>query len=315
MKFTPETLIQIYMDGSFTEEAQAEFDKLMRQDPLFAEKVTQAVAERVGPAPEPWAAQIEINLDSKIQGVWEKNKPSPLGRTIVKAAWLLLAVFLTGGAYWGLKDLFHPSSPAPASVKPVLSLKEEGDSATADTSKTGSARQAGAPGKGTAVDAEAMEDKFEANASARSGSSKNKQAPIVVSQVSKAPLRAQAKMESPANPLTPTLRHPGGSSIQEPPDVSTSSQAGTKAPLSSEGDALRVSIETQKTQRVEVAVLDPNHVLIRHLYKGVWDAGIHLVDWDGKDGFGNQVVPGDYTIQVNAGGKKMSGVVTIKPGK
>jgi flagellar basal-body rod modification protein FlgD len=80
-----------------------------------------------------------------------------------------------------------------------------------------------------------------------------------------------------------------------------------------EGNALRVSVETQKTQSVIVNVLDANGLLVRRLYQGSWEPGVHQVDWDGKDEMGNPVLPGDYTVIVNADGKAMSGVVTVKP--
>ena len=76
---------------------------------------------------------------------------------------------------------------------------------------------------------------------------------------------------------------------------------------------MRVSVETQKTQNVVVNVLDSNGLLVRRLYQGSWEAGVHQVDWDGKDETRNPVLPGDYTVIVNADGKAMSGVVTVKP--
>ena len=66
MKFSPDSLLQIYLDGSFTEEAQTEFDRLIRKDPVFAERVTQAVAERVGPLPEAALSAIESKLDTRM---------------------------------------------------------------------------------------------------------------------------------------------------------------------------------------------------------------------------------------------------------
>ncbi len=89
--------------------------------------------------------------------------------------------------------------------------------------------------------------------------------------------------------------------------------AGPSAPA--EGDSLRVSIDTPKTQDVIVTVYDGNGLLIRHLYQGILGAGEHYVDWDGKDEWGNAVLPGDYTVVLDLGGKKMSGILKVLPVK
>ena len=64
-----------------------------------------------------------------------------------------------------------------------------------------------------------------------------------------------------------------------------------------------------------VTVVDSNGLLVRHLYQGQWNAGVHLVDWDGKDEIGNPVLPGNYTVVVNADRKTLSGTVVIQPNK
>jgi flagellar basal-body rod modification protein FlgD len=69
----------------------------------------------------------------------------------------------------------------------------------------------------------------------------------------------------------------------------------------------------EKTGKVIINVLDSNGLLVRSLYQGVWDPGLHLLDWDGKDEAGNQVQPGNYTVAVNADGKTMSGTLSIRP--
>ncbi len=78
------------------------------------------------------------------------------------------------------------------------------------------------------------------------------------------------------------------------------------------GDSIRLAVDTDKTETVMVTVLNPSGYLMRHLYQGLWVAGNHFVDWNGKDDLGRSVPPGNYTIVVQAGAKKMSGIVTIK---
>src|SRR5579871_474335 len=125
MKFTPETLLQIYLDGSFTDEAQAEFDALMRRDPAFVEKVTQALSERLGPAPEELVNSVSTSLDAKIGGVWSQYKPSPALRTLKWGAKTALVLGAVGGLFLGGRLLVAkltapPAAGVPASVSNAL---------------------------------------------------------------------------------------------------------------------------------------------------------------------------------------------------
>ena len=79
-KYAPEDLLQIFMNGSLTDEAQGVFDQLMRENPEFAEKVTSAMAEKMGPVPDEAVNQISSRLDSKLETIWIKNKPSAMAR-------------------------------------------------------------------------------------------------------------------------------------------------------------------------------------------------------------------------------------------
>ncbi len=106
MKFTPETLLQIYLDGSFTEEAQAEFDALMRQDPAFCERVTQAVAERVGPVSDAKIDETASRLDGKMDAVWSRYKPSPALRALRLSGKIAFLFASAGVLYFGARHLW-----------------------------------------------------------------------------------------------------------------------------------------------------------------------------------------------------------------
>lgn len=119
MKFSPETLLRIYLDGSFTEEAQAEFDALMRKDPAFAERVTQSIAERLGPVPDASVDAIASRLDAKVQDLWVRHKPSPFLRNLKLALKGLAALSLAVAGYWGF-HAWTSRMPAPAASMGVV---------------------------------------------------------------------------------------------------------------------------------------------------------------------------------------------------
>ncbi len=313
MKFTPESLIEIYMNGSFTEEAQAEFDALMRKDPQFAQSVTTALSERVGAVPEALVDQVSGKLDANIDSVWLKHKPSPMGRVIkqtVTAGVLLAAV---GGLYGGYKH-FWPQTHA-----------MEGNEAVPSRSDASGSPRLG-NGSGSKISAQSktnLSGKSELNGN--TGAPSEKKALENLGTVpgglhstggtvpATSPSFAGKGENSPSNQSglngnMGTGSAAGLSSVKTQPSLLT-------VPRTEEGDALRVSIETEKSQKVMVTVLDFNGLLVRHLYQGIWKAGVHLVDWDGKDEIGNQVLPGNYTVVVNADGKTMSGQVTVQPNR
>lgn len=118
MKFTPDNLLQIYLDGSFTEEAQAAFDELMKKDPKFSEKVTQSVAERLGTAPGMRIDDIASHLDSKIDAIWEQYKPSPWMSFFRSFRPLLIIAAVVGLLYVGFR--INTSSKATSDL-PVTS--------------------------------------------------------------------------------------------------------------------------------------------------------------------------------------------------
>ena len=306
MKFTPESLIEIYMNGSFTEEAQAEFDALMRADASFAERVTQSVAERLGPVPDGVVDPISGRLDSKMDGLWSAHKPSPWGGLLkisVKAALLLAAA---GGIVGAYEHFWAPQEPSskleqgissgvgilspPHQLGSVSKKSPNNPSVLSTERKAGSSASSpgGAPGQTVSLSFKEIR--------AASGPDFSTSAPSGLSQAH------------------PALNVNRGSGAESPAgSAPTNPQASMASPpLSAEGDALRVSIEMEKTGKVIITVLDSNGLLVRGLYQGFWNQGIHLLDWDGKDEAGNQVQPGNYTVAVNANGKTMSGTLRIR---
>ena len=335
MKFTPDTLLQIYLDGSFTEEAQAEFDKLVRKDPVFAERVTQAVAERVGPLPEAPLSAIESNLDAKMTGVWNKYKPSPLRQTLsLVGGAAVLALGLTG-LYFGASHLwtvYHQGILPGNSGDRTSTEQEVSGSASAAPSSTGEPTGASKPAlakakshKTTMAPASSAKGKPVSASPDPSMASQDPSRTLGQNLPNNGAVKASV-VAATGNPAVPGAAQPVRSTVvgnqqavsgqaqflPPPPGMpALSSPAGHRT--TQEGNALRVSIETQKTQNVVVNVLDSNGILIRRLYQGAWEPGNHVVDWDGKDEAANPVLPGDYTVVVNADGKTMSGVVTVKP--
>ncbi len=277
MKFTPETLLQIYMNGSFTEEAQSAFDDLMRRDTSFAQKVTEALAERLEGAPESTVDQITVRLDGKIGAIWQQNKPSVLSRGLKLAARWVLILSAVSGIGWGLHHLW-PSVSSLFHSRPGVSSQSGLDKASEMTGQTDQAVNTDTSNQAAEEQAILM----------RKASPQPK---------SKHPSSAMAAVSHTTAPQA----NPSSSSAVSP-DSSTA-----------QGNSLRIAIETGKVQKVVVTVLNPDGVLIRYLYQGGWEPGNHNVDWDGKDASGNMVSPGKYTVVVNADGKSMSGVVTIQP--
>jgi len=107
MSFTPEGLIQIYLNGALTEEAQAVFDKWMETDPVFSDKLAEALKQHLGMAPEALSF-VETRLDTQIEAVWTKNKPSFLRVFLKKYFWyvmgLIIAVILSCALiHWGTR--------------------------------------------------------------------------------------------------------------------------------------------------------------------------------------------------------------------
>lgn len=326
------------MDGSFTDEAQAEFNKLVRKDPVFAEKVSRAMAERIGEAPEGELAQVEGRLDSKMEDVWNRYRPSPFLSAFKRAAALAFLLFVSWGLYflarqsapffhWASSEVsalsqwvsdsdqaaapsgtvhalkkVHPAKTMTKSIQVAASGGVEKNSPYSAVSRTSAA--AGGPSKGRPL--------LVPSASSQAGIGPASSAPSAPSLSANTGESASGTqpVASMNNPQT-SIPEQGPSGLPALEPSLPSVQGGNMQ--SREGNTLSVSIETQKTQNVVVTVLDSNGNQVRQLYQGQWNAGTHMVDWDGKDDSANPVLPGNYTVVVNADGKTMSGVVTVQP--
>ena len=295
MKFTPDSLIDIYLNGSFTEEAQAEFDRLVRKDPLFAERVTQAVAQRVGPTPASLEG-VAANLDSKIDGIWQAHKPSPWHALAQKAA----GVVLLAAAGTGVYGIYHHYWAQPHSVRGEEQTLSDttipSGTASEETISGGSPNQAPSSGSQRSMATKASPQESEALIS------------------NKLPVTIHPNFSTPP-PYGVTGAAAGLKGSKPTARGNDSSKPTTKAINGGvqEGTSLTVSIAMEKAQKVIVTVLDSNGLLVRHLYEGPWTAGEHLVDWDGKDEVGNSVLPGNYTVMVKTGTKTLTGTVTLQP--
>ncbi len=308
MKFTPETLLQIYLDGSFTEEAQAEFDALMRKDPAFTEKAAQALAERLGPVPDATVDAISSSLDGKIGEVWNRHKPAPWGQSLpwaLRAALVLSAAALIFFGGWLLLIRLHPFEASGTST--ILK-------GMASTMK---------PAAGQGVQAGGMnpsEGKKPVAAAAWEKTSLPEQAQALGKGLETSLEKNPAQTTPPLSPASPNSTSLSGSSPASFPEVPPSGPNPSGASLNTaptgttaEGNSLRVAIDMDKTQDVTLTVYDANGSLVRRLFSGAMAAGEHDVDWDGKDESGNAVVPGDYTVILDTEGKRMSGTLKVLP--
>jgi hypothetical protein len=265
MKYTPQDLLQIYMNGSMTEEAQEAFDRLMSEDPQFSETVTNAMAERMGPVPEESVNQISSRLDAKVESIWVKNQPSKMAQLLRVVFKGTLAVVISGFVIYSASVLW----PKLLALFPQI-----------DLSASNSLSTFAPPAKLAPPAIVSPQGGFSSNVASAKG------IPTLAPKVVKAAVKYAAA------PTAVPAANPG---------------YGTQV-----GDSIRLAVDTDKTQTVMVTVLNPMGVLVRHLYQGLWVAGNHFVDWNGKDDLGRSVSPGNYTIVVQTGDKKMSGVVTIK---
>ncbi len=267
MKYRPETLLQIFMSGSLTPDAQTEFDRLMKDSPEFAEKVTQAMAGNMGPVPESIVDPITDRLDTKFEALWVKNKPSKLARYFRVASKIGLILGVAGVALY----LFSVLWPKLLAAFPQIDL---------------------------------------------AGS---KPAPIAVPKSELAPPAIIAPGgPKPAMPTLPALiQH--AAPAKPKVVVSTPTRVPTIPPAVKPnfnvqtGNSIRLVVDNDKQQNVDITVLSPAGILVRHLYQGSWVAGSHFVDWDGKNDGGVSVNPGNYTIVVKTPSKTQSGVVVIQP--
>ena len=310
MKFTPETLLQIYLDGSFTEEAQAEFDALIHKDPVFAEQVTQAVAQRLGPLPESQIDEMAGRLDGKIDALWSQYKPSPLLRSLKLTGKIAFVLTSAGVLYFGVHRLW-----------PLLQASMNGQpSAMISSTEPSKVPQPVLENQKT----KSLTLTVKSDDKTDSASPKLQQeSPASPSQGKEEGVGSNSDLTGQTLPVSSSVPSnnesgPGPSVISSPKLVSEAPPLAAPAvssgsPTTMEGDSLRVAIDMPKTQNVIVTVYDNTGLLIRNLYQGVLGEGSHYVDWDGKDEIGNAVLPGDYTVVLDLGNKKMSGVLKVLP--
>ncbi len=332
MKYTRETLLQIFMNGSLTEEAQKAFDRLMREDPEFAQTVTNVMAERMDAVSDETVDRISSRLDTKVEAIWVKNRPSKIARFfrvgirgalaltgfvvlgyLISAIWpKLLMVFpqidLGGYNPANVKTVIQTSIPKVKAIKlapPVIVPTESEYPMTSvsikPTPEKNSSKKAFVVPKGDFIE-KSVPPKVEPV----KASSKNVPDPPKVDDVS---LAAQGVFPESSGSVM-ALATNVAKAVMTITVIPTPMASGSSY-ITQVGDSMRLVVETDKDQIVDVTVVGSMGNLVRQLYQGFWNAGSHFVDWNGKDDAGQPVFPGNYTIVVQAGDKKMSGVVTI----
>lgn len=257
MKFNPEILLKLYLEGSLTPEARAEFDLLMRRDPLYSEKVTAALAGKLGPLPDAQVEEIQSRLAPKMAEVWRSARPVPWNLYFHLGWKILLALAALTAMGWGFFSL--------------LSSKN-----------------------GNATEKLAEEDHLS----------------LVILQDAPVKKHPKKKFLSSDMPSAPSLAvsNPSGQMVEEvrPPVLSQGGSATTE-----EGTLVRLSVNMEKTQEVQIEVLDSAGKTVRNLYQGSWNQGEHTLDWDGKDNRGLSAPPGTYLVTILSDGKTQSASVNL----
>jgi flagellar hook assembly protein FlgD len=73
--------------------------------------------------------------------------------------------------------------------------------------------------------------------------------------------------------------------------------------------SLQIVIDSDKKQKVAITVLDLHGNIVNNIYQGPWMPGHHIITWNGKNALGTLVMPGEYTVVVQANGQTTSGVI------
>jgi len=73
--------------------------------------------------------------------------------------------------------------------------------------------------------------------------------------------------------------------------------------------SLQIVIDSDKKQKVAITVLDLHGNIVSNVYQGPWMPGHHVITWNGKNALGALVLPGEYTVVVQANGQTTSGVI------
>src|SRR5581483_1151561 len=267
--------------------------------------------ERLGPVPEATLENLTANLDSKMDGLWASHKPSPLIRVLKMTGKAALGLAGLGTLYFASGPLYHKilsllNGPAAGlSVQAELSPADQpiaSDRVLATPKDSKEPIVLGKKKNAPSLKGNGLSNEVKVQGLVAQGS-------IDSSQGSK---KAEASVPGNSPPISP------GALANTQKDLAATlplDSKGSSGSSTAEGDALRVAINTPKTQNVVVTVFDTNGLLIRHLYQGFLAAGEHYVDWDGKDELGNAVLPGDYTVVLDLDGKKMSGILKVLPNK
>ncbi len=342
MKFTPENLLQIYLDGSFTDEAQTAFDELMKKDPNFAEKVTQAVSERLGNAPGMRVDDIATRLDAKIDGIWEQYKPSPWIAYFRNFRPILLIATVVGLLYVGFRinttqqstgslpmagtAVTGTNSTAAGLDQGVTGpkmIEKEVVPSTATKKKVKTGKHSILKGKRGHLTAKGKTNtkksgyremgKSARSAAAPSSSPKAdhlgaaKPMPIAIPSKGTA-TNNQIQMAYHASPGSVIAGNSNQSLLvfQTPSAVPTKATSSVLQISADEGFPVVLSFPMDAVQSAEVKIYNASGNLVRFLFKGDFKAGNNLISWDGKTDNGKLISPGTYTVTVNSGGNLQS---------
>ena len=278
-----ETLLQLYLEGTLSGEAQKEFEDLFRKDPEFTRQAVEALEGKLGAAPEAWVEETAAHLDAKAASLWRTNEREKAWNLLKKAQWAFLAVLLGGVCLgWGwikvreaehLKGAAAPESPR-ASVPQASASKGGAQKLQADHAEK-------SLGQGADLTPESLSPSFRPPPEGTdfSGASGNTSGPPRISQ-------------------SKTGSREGASSLQ----VSSFQAAGNK---------VQVVMDDLETGHVRIKVINSGGTLVRVLYEGSWEPDQHVY-WNGVDQDGKKAPKGDYFIVVQTATKTISRKVSIR---
>jgi hypothetical protein len=278
-----EILIQLYLEGTLSGEAQKEFDNLFREDPEFTRQAVEALEGKLGAAPESWVEETATHLDAKVASFWKAHELEKAWSLLRKVQWAFLAVLLGGVCLgWGwikfreaehLKGATTLGSTQGSGPK-VLVSKGGGPRSTAEHLEENS-------GQGENIASESLPPAFRPLPEGTDFSGAEGKGP-------EQPQASKVKAGS----------GKGASSLE----VSSFQAAGNK---------VQVVMDDLETGHVKIKVINSGGSLVKVLYEGSWEPDQHVY-WNGVDQDGRKTPKGDYFIVVQTATKMISRKVSIR---
>jgi len=128
------------------------------------------------------------------------------------------------------------------------------------------------------------------------------------------PVLPEAVAPQAVRPSYASAAAPAQVSADEPAAVEPSVSAPAPKEASLQGKVLRIRVEVPRDVQGKVVLTDAKGAMVRHLFSGKMPAGTWALDWDQRNDRGVRVPAGDYTVQIETGGKVLKGQVSVSAG-